>query len=175
MRLPLRSPGSARPAFPWFTASMRCSDSLRTLPPRFVVLRLAVPSRGPVFVAPHRPDADRGPGALGSGSSVGQNLSRWSRRASQVSGQPRCSYTLFFDPGRTGHPLPWQCADAAPVLSKTKAPAGSTLEAQSHGLAAGCLRFAVALTGPRRKIRFRLLARLCRAGLATRTVATKGF
>jgi hypothetical protein len=39
-RHPLRSPGSARLAFPCFHASMRCSDSLQTFPPRFVCASL---------------------------------------------------------------------------------------------------------------------------------------
>src|SRR5207253_10050930 len=59
---------------------------------------------------------------------------------------------VFSDPGRTGHALSSRCADTAPVLSKTKAPAGNTLEAQSHGLGTGCLRFAVAITSPHARL-----------------------
>src|SRR3954453_3135607 len=47
--------------------------------------------------------------------------------------------------------------------------------AQSHGVWPRCLRFAGEVTRPPRKTRFRLLARLCRAGLVTRRVSTKGF
>jgi hypothetical protein len=65
--------------------------------------------------------------------------------------------------------------DAAPVLSKTKAPAGYTLGAQSHGLGTGCLRFAAGIAPGPRKTRFRLLARLYPVGLETHRVATKGF
>ena len=63
----------------------------------------------------------------------------------------------------------------APAVSTAKAPAGSTLEAQSHGFGPGCLRFVVPLAGARRKTRFRPLARRYRVGLATHRVPTKGF
>src|ERR1700722_12928128 len=47
--------------------------------------------------------------------------------------------------------------------------------AQSHGPLTRCLRFAVPVTRAPRKTRFRPLARLCRTGLVTRRVPTKGF
>jgi hypothetical protein len=76
-------------------------------------------------------------------------MSRMERiRVSQVPGGSWCAYAVFFDPGWIEHPLPWRSADAAPVVSKTKAPAGSTLEAPSHGLSTGCLRFVRAIAGP---------------------------
>ena len=50
-----------------------------------------------------------------------------------------------------------------------------TFEAQSHGFGTGCLRFAGRVTPTPRKTRFRLLARLFRAGLVTRRVPSKGF
>src|SRR5271166_6119983 len=37
----------------------------------------------------------------------GQCLSRWSRRASQVPGEPCCAYALLFDPGGTRGIRPW--------------------------------------------------------------------
>jgi hypothetical protein len=50
-----------------------------------------------------------------------------------------------------------------------------TFEAQSHGFGTGCLRFAGRVAPTPRKTRFRLLARLSRAGLTTRRVPSKGF
>ena len=44
-RRPLPSPGSSRVEFPGFLGTMRRSDSLPPVPPRFVSLRLAIPSR----------------------------------------------------------------------------------------------------------------------------------
>ena len=88
-------------------------------------------NRGPGFDNPvPRPDVQRG-----------------GYRASPVPGGSWCASAVFSDPGRTGHPWPGRCAGAAPVVSKTKAPAGSILEAQWHGLGTGCLRFARAITG----------------------------
>ena len=46
-------------------------------------------------------------------------------------------------------------------------------EAQSRGLSARCLRFAVRLATKPRKTRLRLVASLCRAGLVTRRVTFK--
>ena len=47
--------------------------------------------------------------------------------------------------------------------------------AQSHSFSTRYLRFAVAVTRRPRKTRFRLPARLYRAGLATRRVPLRGF
>ncbi len=58
-----------------------------------------------------------------------------------------------------------RCVGTAPVHTTTKAPAGISLEAQSHGLGTRCLRFAGWITPPPRKTRFRLLAKLYRTGL----------
>jgi len=51
----------------------------------------------------------------------------------------------------------------------------ATFEAQSHSFGTGCLRFAGRVTPTPRKTRFRLPARLYRAGLLTRRVPLKGF
>src|ERR1700720_3754333 len=64
-RRPLPSVGSLRVRFPDLVGTMRRSDSLRTVSPRLVVLRLAIPPRASVFVSPTRPDAGLGPGAFG--------------------------------------------------------------------------------------------------------------
>jgi len=51
----------------------------------------------------------------------------------------------------------------------------TAFEAQSHGFGTGCLRFAGRVAPTPRKTRFRLLAKLFRAGFTTRRVPTKGF
>ena len=47
---------------------MRCSDSRPPLSPRFVVLRLAIPPRAPVFVSPRGPTPATGPGSVAPSS-----------------------------------------------------------------------------------------------------------
>jgi hypothetical protein len=42
-----------------------------------------------------------GLGPSGSAVPKGRVLSRWSRRASQVPGEPSCAYAVFLDPGQT--------------------------------------------------------------------------
>ena len=86
-RRPLPFAGSPWGGFPRCRGTMRRSDSLRTFLPPFVILRLAVPSRAPVFVSPLGSDAGPGAWSFGVGSSTPM-LSRWSRRVSQVPGQP---------------------------------------------------------------------------------------
>jgi hypothetical protein len=146
----LPSPGSPRVGFAGFRGTMRRSDSL---PPsrraslcfawRYHEVRRWFAPAGPAR-ATDRP---------GLGDPVPRpDMARGERRASQVPGGPWCAYAVFSDPGRTGHPSPWRGADAAPVLSKTKAPAGNTLEAQWHGLGTGCLRFVGRLTPPHARL-----------------------
>jgi len=152
---------------------MRCSD---VLPPsrraslcfawRYHALRLSFRSR-----SPRRTTAGQG---LVSGI-PSRKESRGEDQDLPSSWGILCAYAVFSDPGRTGHTLPGRYADAALAASKAKAPAGSTLEAQSHGLGTGCLRFVRWVTPPGRKTRFRLLAKLYRVGLATHRIPTKGF
>ena len=120
-RRPLPSTGSPRVAFPGFDGTMRRSDSLPPFPPRFVVLRLAVPSRAPVFVSP---PARRRPRARGFAvwQPHGQMLRDGDGRASQVPGEPSCAYALFFDPGGTDAPGHYGASTRPPLMSTTKAP-----------------------------------------------------
>ena len=62
----------------------------------------------PVRLCSSLPPARRRPGDLGySGLATPcQSLSRGSRRASQVPGEPPCAYAVFFDPGGTGDTRP---------------------------------------------------------------------
>jgi len=102
-------------------------------------------------------------------------LSRGSPRVSQVPGGSLCAYAVFSDPGRTGHPLPWWRVGAAPVVSKTKAPAGNTLEAQSHGFGTGCLRFALAITGQDARLTSGCWLGFTGWDFVTHRIPTKGF
>ena len=73
-------------------------------------------------------------------------------------------------PGHYGVPT-WP-----PLCAKRRRPTTQThFGAQSQGFDTRCLRFAGRVTPPRRQTRFRLPARLCRTGLATRRVPPKGF
>ena len=90
-------------------------------------------------------------------------------------GNPDCALALLFDPGGTNGIRPVRRPGAAPTASTAEAPAGIAFEAQSHGFGTGCLRFAGRVTPTPRKTRFRLSARLFRAGLITRRVPPKGF
>jgi hypothetical protein len=62
-----------------------------------------------------------------------------------------------------------------PPFVRRRLPQLGSYVAQSHGPCIRCLRFAGRITPPRRQTRFWLLARLCRVGLVTRRVPTKGF
>jgi len=89
-------------------------------------------------------------------------------------GNPNCALALLYDPGRTdasGHAM--RRRGPRPVQHE-----GSRIyafEAQLHGFGTGCPRFAGRVTPTPRKTRFRLLAKLFRAGLVTRRVPSKGF
>ena len=52
------------------------------------------------------------------------SMSRWSRRASQVPGEPCCAYAVFFDPGGTHVPGLLRHVNAAPGPTKPKAHRG---------------------------------------------------
>ena len=113
-----------------------------------LVLRVAVPSRAPVFVAPNRPDAGLWPRALRSGSPHASGC------RDGATGRPK----FLEDPGvpmpcsstPAGPDAPGHCGALTrpPVRQGRRLAAGRYLEAQWHGLGTGCLRFAVALTVP---------------------------
>jgi hypothetical protein len=69
------------------------------LPAALRFLRLAVPSRAPVFVFPAESDADSGAWSIAVWLLPGHVLSRGSRRDSQVPGRPLCIYARVSDPG----------------------------------------------------------------------------
>ncbi len=105
-RRPLPSAGSPSHRFP---RHRRYYEALRlpaTVPPRFRVVRSAVPPRAPVFVPPLRPDAGLGPGAFGAAAPTPLLVEMESTGSPKVPRQPWCTYALLFDPGGTGHALP---------------------------------------------------------------------
>jgi hypothetical protein len=110
-----------------------------------------------------------------SPGSPGRDRFRGNGRISCVPEEPPCALALLSDPGRSDGIRPLRCPDAAPTASTAEAPACIAFEAQSHGFGTGCLRFAGRVTPTPRKTRFRLPAKLFRAGLVTRRVPPKGF
>jgi hypothetical protein len=110
-----------RVSFPCVTGTMRCSDFRTPLSPRFVPFAWRYHPLASVFVSPLRPDAGRGPGALGL-AAPRQWLRTGDDRISQVPGEPCCAYALFSDPGRTAVTRPLQCSGMAPAMATAKAP-----------------------------------------------------
>ena len=87
-----------------------------------------------------------------------------------------CAYALFSDPGRTDAPGQYVAIDMAPVRATTKAPRDSVISGL-NGTASALAVYASSsgLPAPGRKTRFWLLAKLYRAGLATRRVPIERF
>lgn len=147
-RLP--STGSPRVGFAGFPGTMQRSDSLA--PSRRASLSFAWRYRDG-----RRCFAPTGPARLTSRPGLGgpvplPEVHRGEHRASQVPGGSCCAFAVFSDPGRIERPSPYWGVDAAPVLSRTKAPAGYTLGAQWHGFGTGCLRFVERLTPPHARL-----------------------
>src|SRR6185437_11234738 len=92
-------------------------------------------------------------------------MSRWSRRASQVPGEPSCAYAVFLHPGETDPARPLRRVGAAPVTKQAKGSRGycsrGSVARPEHWLSTlrgvGCPTAA-------RKTRFRPPARLYRVG-----------
>jgi hypothetical protein len=103
-------------------------------------------------------------------------------RVSQVPGESSCVRAELSDPGGTGRARPIRRSGAAFRLTQGVGPRHIIdFGARSHGPHTRCLpegpgaarRFAGRVAPPPRKIRFRLWATLCRAGLATRRTPQK--
>jgi hypothetical protein len=124
-RRPRPSAGFPRVGFPGLAGTMRRSDSLRTFSPRFVCASLGdtIPRRlcslrsGPTTTT-------WGQGPSGTAVPRRRSMSRWSRRASQVPGEPWCAYAVFFDPGETDSARPLRRVGAAPVSRQVKGSRG---------------------------------------------------
>ncbi len=79
---------------------------------------------------------------------------------------PDCTFALLSDPGATQHKRPYACFGAAPAPETTKARATSHLSRLNDTASALAVYASQSRIAPDpRKTRFRLLARLCRAGL----------
>ncbi len=128
------------------------------------------------FAPAHRRRSAGRPGGLGSAPPLGRQGIRGGRQVSQVPGEPSWWPARFLDPGRTGHARPLRRAAAAPACVKDVGSCDEMLSGLDHpARPPRCLRFAAGVSPGPRKTRFRLLAGLYRAGLATRRVPTKGF
>ena len=99
----------------------------------------------------------------------------WRRGASQVPGEPLHQRPALGP--RSGLRIsPKRCVGAVDAQHEDVDPNNLNIfEAQSHSSDARCLRFAAALLSDSRKTRFRLLARLCRAGFFRLPGSIKGF
>jgi hypothetical protein len=83
--------------------------------------------------------------------------------------EPPYKRALFFDPGGTPYTQAMQARERGRrTIKGQRLPRLLPFEAQSHGSFICCLRFAGWVAPVPRKTRFRLLAKLCRAGLITR-------
>jgi hypothetical protein len=142
----------------------RYYGTLRLPAVRFAALRClrwAIPPLRPI--RSHRPGrAAGGTGSWYSGSRAG-NVSG-NGRVSQVPERPSCPRALFLDPGRTENAKPWRRLGTAPACVNN----GGSRERRFRGSIARHRDSLSTLRSggrpPPRKTRFRLLARLCRAG-----------
>jgi hypothetical protein len=145
---------------------MGCSDSPPPVPPHFVSFAWRYPGRIRVSL-PRPPDA----------SATGLELvTRYlpPGSAEKVEGPPRFlenpKVNVPRSPTPAGSQAPGQlrrCDAAFRCVQNVGSREFLHFGAQSHGPFTGCLRFATPVTRTSRKTRFRLLAKLCRTGVAT--------
>jgi hypothetical protein len=168
-QLALPSSGSLRLRFPGLNGTTARSDSSIPFPRRFVSFGLRYHAASTYQC--------RFEGRVLPAQSLGSGLRPVSLRgdieASQVPGESAACMPCSTTPAR---PNPSGPLDG-PVLPSegetSSALASVGFEAQSHGLHAGCLRFAAEVTLVPRKTRFRLGTSLPRAGLITRGTPLK--
>jgi len=153
---------------------MRRSDSLRTFSPHLVLLRLAIPSRAPVFVSPSRPDADLGPGALCLAAPTPQPIGMEPQGVPSSWGTLMCLCRVL-RPRRDRNHQAIAVDRRGPRSVQAKGSRGwysrGSIARPEHWLST--LRRVAHTT--LRKTRFRPLARLYRVGLITPRVPLKGF
>src|SRR5262249_3484060 len=113
-----RIPSGAVLLFPGYYEVLRRPASLS---PRFVCLRLPIPARAPVCVSPFGPTPAGGLELWGL-AAPHQPFRTGDHRASQVPGEPRCAYALFWDPGRTATSGHTTLAAWPPYVATTRAP-----------------------------------------------------
>ena len=136
---------------------------------RYPAARLSIRSQ-----RPRTPD--RRPGVRVPVPTTGM-MRREAGRASQVPGQPKYPYALFFDPGRTETHQAITACRHGPRYDHNEGSHESIQLSRLNGTALGLAVYASSGTvaRTRRKTRFRPLARRYRTGLVTRRVVTKGF
>ena len=159
--------------FPRFTGTTRRSESPPPVPPHFVAFVWRYPGRT-------RGSLPRSTGAPAAGLELVTRCSRRDspRRWRGLPGSWRTPALVPCSPTPAGSQAPGRlrrCDAAFRQLNNVGSRDDNAFGAQSHGPFARCLRFAVRVTPAPRKTRFRPLAKLCRTGLVTRRVPTKGF
>jgi hypothetical protein len=126
---------------------MRRSDVLPPLPPRFVVLRLAVPSLAPVFVSPACPTPADGPGAFAVWPPRASCFQEWKRQDLPSSWRTLVCLRPALRPRRDWSRQALERTSAASATATPKATRDlDYFGAQSHGLGTRCLRFVPAVT-----------------------------
>ena len=163
-----------RVEFPGCIGTMRVCDSLgpsrrARLPSLDDTLRRACRFAP---VGPRRPTAGQG---FVIRSPRPEIIRKETSSASQVPGKPRLLLCHVLRLRQDCTPLTMSVRQHGPRKGYGEGSHIETFEAPSHGLEAGCLRFAGWITPPPRKTRFPVLARLSGAGLVTRRVSMKGF
>ena len=158
------------PPLPRYYSTLRIPS---TPPAALRLLRLAVSRSHPLFAPPAA-------GCVGQGPGVGHPVLP-PGLAEKMGGPPRFLGDLrerapFSDPGGTACARPLRRRGAAfRHVNNVGSREFNHFGAQSHGPFTHCLRFAAPVARTPRKTHFRPLARLCRTGLVTRRVPTKGF
>ena len=176
-----KSPDAASPSlhgvqeglFPRLDDSMRCSDSLPPVSPRFVAFAWRYHPRA--WFAPSGRDAQPwAPGSWCSGSRAG-NVGGGGR-VSQVPGQPLCPYALLLDPGRTEDARPLRRLDMAPARVINEGSRDEKISGLDH-TALGLAVYASSWRSPDTTQDSLPAAwpRLAGRDSVTRRVATKGF
>lgn len=158
IRFPPQGPGEQ---FPCFLGTIRCSDSLTSLPPRFVSFVWRYHARRGGFVSPGRSHGRTvRPGVFVAGSPF-RLLRVETTGPPRFLGNPGVSMPRSSTPVGPADPADQRYADAAfrvndIVGSHNYKPFG----ALSRGLPTRCLRFAARVTPQPRKTRFRRSANL---------------
>ena len=159
------------PPLPRYYSTLRLPS---TPPAALRFLRLAVSRSHPRFALVAVGCAGRGPGV--GHPVLPPGLAEKVKGPPRFLGDPSVSVPCSSTPAGSPAPGHHGAATRPSVTFKTSAPATmNAFGAQSHGPLTRCLRFAAPVARTPRKTRFRPLAKLCRAGLVTRRVPSKGF
>jgi hypothetical protein len=152
------------PLAPWYYEVLRLPTA-RRVALRF--LRLTLPSRAPVFVSPASPTPAWSLGFFVL-ATPRQILSRWRRPGLSGSWETFCVYALFLDPGRTSPPGRYGGSARPPHGPTARAPTMTQFRGSIAEPGHSLFTLRREHYCPRRKTRFRALAKLSRTGLVTR-------